>query len=499
MTEDQDRFLARTRARAQAVEVLTSIAAGGDSAGVPLLVAAVEAAVPAGPDRDAYLLALQAIQTAMEWAPAVRAADANPLRFRDAARAMASDARGKVKHLRPDLDAALTALETLADPAGVRAAAGLMARVSLPFVATNVMTRSGRWARPEPPPPQAPVVIVRLSVHGTSLSSFDVVRRDALLDLEAVVKVDRWPETAESLRLSFEADVSGAVFECGEILIKRDADAGRTRLVLRADVHPSSPIEVAVAASFVDAAGGLTPARFLGDRTMRLATATAGGLPAGAEVANERIIEMLAELEQVLPDLPADHRRDLTLLLGGSNTFAKRVQDGDVFDAAEKVDEKKVLQPRLKLVLSGHPEIGLRLQEATEQAGGETDLVLGQVVDELKVERDDAVTLDNAVRHLSQPTHYASVGHSQVSVLTILDLSSKVAPPGVPANYMGWLRPRLHGLEDPEYPSMVAVVIIPGAFPRPSDWQHMPDAVAEQRDALSADGDVIDDDGGAAA
>lgn len=499
MTDGQDRFLARTRARAQAVEVLSAIAAGGDGARLPSVIAAVEDAVPAGPDRDAYLLSLRAIQTAMEWAPAVRAADANPLRFRDAARAMANDARRKVKHLRPDLDAALTALETLDDPADVRRAAALTARVSLPFAATDVMSPTRRWARPDPPPPQGPIVIVRLSVHGTSLTLVDVVRRDALLDLEAKVKVDRWPETAESLRLSFDADVSAAVLECGEILIKRESEAGRTRLVLRADVHPSRPIEVAVIAEFVDGGGGLTRTRFLGDQTMRLATATAGGLPVGAEVANERIIEMLAELEQVLPDLPADHRRDLILLLAGSNTFAKAVQDGDVFDDAEKILEPTVLQPRLKLSLRGHPDIGMRLEEAPRQADGITDLVLGQVVDELKVERDEAVTLDNAVRHLSQPTHYASVGQSQVSVLTILDLSSKVAPPGVAANYMGWLRPRLHGLEDPEYPSMVAVVIIPAAFPRPSDWQHMPDAVAEQRQALSGDADETDDDGGAVA
>lgn len=492
MTDGADRFLVRVRVRAQAVEVLSGIARGIDGKALPALVADIEDGVPAGPDREAYVLALKALQAALEWGPAIRSADPNPLRFRDAARAMASDARAKVKHLRPDFGAALAALEQLDDQAAAAAAAGLMARVSLPFAATDVMAGSRRWTRPDPPPLQAPVVIVRLSVNGTSLSSLDVVRRDALLDLEAAVKVDRWPERADGLRLSFRADVSEGVFECGDILIRRDSDAGRTRLVLRADVHPSSPIEVVVTASFMDDAGGFTLARFLGDQTLRLATATAGGLPVGAEVANERIIDMLAELSQVLPDLPVDQRRDLTLLLAGSNTFAKSVQDGDAFDHAERILEQSVLQPRLKLSLRGHPDIGMRLQEAPRQAGGITDLVLGQVVDELKVERDEPVTLDTAVRHLSQPTHYASVGQCQVSVLTILDLSTKVAPPGVPANYIGWLRPALHGLDDPAYPSMVAVVIIPAAFPRPSDWQHMPDAVATQRDALTSDADGND-------
>jgi hypothetical protein len=37
-------------------------------------------------------------------------------------------------------------------------------------------------------------------------------------------------------------------------------------------------------------------------------------------------------------------------------------------------------------------------------------------------------------------------------------------------NYVGWLIPRLHGLDNPRYPSLVAVLIINTNLPVPSTW-----------------------------
>jgi hypothetical protein len=37
-------------------------------------------------------------------------------------------------------------------------------------------------------------------------------------------------------------------------------------------------------------------------------------------------------------------------------------------------------------------------------------------------------------------------------------------------NYVGWLQPRLHGLEDSAYPSLVGVLIVNTNLPVPSTW-----------------------------
>jgi hypothetical protein len=69
-----------------------------------------------------------------------------------------------------------------------------------------------------------------------------------------------------------------------------------------------------------------------------------------------------------------------------------------------------------------------------------------------------------------QPTQYGVGRGSQLSILVVLDHGRKEAPPGVIDNYIDWLRPRLHGLDDPRYPSLVGVLIVNTNLPVPSAW-----------------------------
>jgi len=38
-----------------------------------------------------------------------------------------------------------------------------------------------------------------------------------------------------------------------------------------------------------------------------------------------------------------------------------------------------------------------------------------------------------------------------------LTTAAKKHPPGIIDNYIDWLKPRLHGLDDPRYPSLVGL------------------------------------------
>ena len=49
-------------------------------------------------------------------------------------------------------------------------------------------------------------------------------------------------------------------------------------------------------------------------------------------------------------------------------------------------------------------------------------------------------------------------------------MSPKALPVGTPENYMFTLEPRLHGLTNPEAPSLTAVLIVNGNMPIPSSW-----------------------------
>ena len=75
-----------------------------------------------------------------------------------------------------------------------------------------------------------------------------------------------------------------------------------------------------------------------------------------------------------------------------------------------------------------------------------------------------------APKYIGQPTQYAAADGAQLSILAILDMSSKQLPIGTPENYLFTLEPRLHGLDNPEAPSLVSVLVVNGNLPTPSSW-----------------------------
>jgi len=116
------------------------------------------------------------------------------------------------------------------------------------------------------------------------------------------------------------------------------------------------------------------------------------------------------------------------------------------------------------------PEIGGRLTRGDPVAGGFDDLLHDDIIAELKVSRGKPITVDDCARYVGQPTQYGVSRGSQLSILVVLDHGRKIAPPGVIDNYIDWLKPRLHGLDDPRYPALVGVLIINTNLSVPSAW-----------------------------
>ncbi len=127
--------------------------------------------------------------------------------------------------------------------------------------------------------------------------------------------------------------------------------------------------------------------------------------------------------------------------------------------------------------LQGEPELGGRLERGSKLALGFLDVRHDGITAELKVERRTAVTQETAPKYVGQPTQYAAADGARLSILSILDMSRKTAPVGVPENYVFTLQPALHGLTNPEAPSVVAVIVINSNNPTPSSWSRRKTAV----------------------
>jgi hypothetical protein len=176
---------------------------------------------------------------------------------------------------------------------------------------------------------------------------------------------------------------------------------------------------------------------------------------------------MFAALES--PEFDTEDVRAFCRLFAACVRAAQVIMFEKTFMRGSRVSEPQ-FHNELERLLRADPELGGRLTRRDAVAGGFDDLLHDDVIAELKVSQGKPVTVDDCVRYVGQPTQYGIGRGSQLSALVVFDHGRKQAPPGVIDNYIDWLKPRLHGLDDPRYPSLVGVLIVNTNLPVPSTW-----------------------------
>jgi hypothetical protein len=84
------------------------------------------------------------------------------------------------------------------------------------------------------------------------------------------------------------------------------------------------------------------------------------------------------------------------------------------------------------------------------------------------------------------PGRSTAADGARLSILSALDMTAKTSPVGVAENYMFTLEPALHGLDNPEAPSLAAVIAINGNSPSPSSWSRRKTALQPVHDEAPA-------------
>lgn len=182
---------------------------------------------------------------------------------------------------------------------------------------------------------------------------------------------------------------------------------------------------------------------------------------------DQRLLELFDTLDSV--EFDREDARAFCRLFAACVRAGQQIMFEKTFMQGSKVGEAR-FHNELERLLRADPELGGRLTRRDRVAGGFDDLLHDDVIVELKAPSDSPITIDKCVKYLGQPAQYGVGRGSQLSALVVLDHGKKQAPPGVPENYMGWLRPRLHGLDDPRFPTLVGVLVINTNLPIPSAW-----------------------------
>lgn len=441
-----------------------------------------------GPDTPGFTaLAMRTLAEAIlatseleRWEKDVLAAAPDAERHRKAANLRAKRA---LENLDGDtgLDPLRTLLSTLAEMDDLDRCAAVRSELqalSLPIALIDAPPRSsssaphrGRDAAVTP----TPRVVVVASLDGALVTAPYALTPGKVHELGIEARVLDWPDGADALTIRALSRWPASAMELPEVRLERPADGngilvarGSSHLLLHASAtDPLQPIEITFEGEFTSE-GENRIAHLIGYPQLRIRTFDpAADVITGAPALDEHILALLSKLreEGIAPSEQEAFGRFLGAInrAGVAMTWEREFPKGTRPTEAEFQDE---LRKRLKMAT----ELGGRLSEHAWQGGGETDLAHDEVIAELKVERDTPATIDTATKYLAQPTQYASGGQRQLSILVVLDMSPKEEPPGVLANLVGIIEPKLHGLDDPAYPSRVAVVIINGGLPLPSDW-----------------------------
>jgi hypothetical protein len=284
--------------------------------------------------------------------------------------------------------------------------------------------------------------------------------------VRAVARADAWPADAGAMEVTLEG-VPSAVLSLSPITIARGAERGETWMVMGPEIPFDHPAELEAVVKFV---GGDRDrvAHVVGHRRLRVTTLDPS-LATGQPFVGQKIVEMLGELNARIPALPTQDRRDFVALLDATAAFASLALERDDLVG---IDER-AFQRKLKQAFVHDQRIGRDIREGTRLGGGIVDLILRRINDELKVIHEP-VDIADADRLVGQPTQYGAGTDAPVSILTVLDDSPKDAAPGIPANYIRWVYPQLHGAAQPAVPSMVAVVIVRVGYRRPHEWTSTP-------------------------
>ena len=468
------------RARRALLDSLAAIAGGSRDAGL-LDSALTRFRTAAGSLHDgdvvwAFVELAEALAHAVRWAQAVWSAEPDAARHATAARLRADRVSSSMDDRWPSaLREAAQEVDLLENPDAPAQFAARLRTVPLPPRLTDLYRPSGqaRSFEPENAEVGIPSAAILIHLQGEPVMRPTVVQPGALHQFEIEARVTEWPEGADALEVMFlSVHPRDFLYASGVRFTRHEL---RQPLEIRvAGERPPDDPPLALTARAVFLENGEPQVVCLaGNTTLEIVTFDPGtALPLDMPAAARRLQQMMNELSNALPTLAADVRRDARLLLEAVVRFAHTILD-DRLGQRHDIDEAW-FQQQLQQFLQADHWIGARLRVHERRAGGETDLVLGAVVVELKVEKETAISLDAArKRYASQTTQYASAGDCQVSLLAVLDVSPKRAPAGVMGNEMGWADPDTTSGQDPPFPSRVGVIVIRAGFPRPSDFSRI--------------------------
>ncbi len=468
--------------RIKAVEAVAAVLQGAASAealtaaATELKNAAAQLTPPASGIRYRQMATLlEALTLLVRWSVAVRTAEIDADRFSRSAKIVARDVSREldgntdVESLKRVVDKIMS----LSDIDGIPDVARFLLCIPLPLPLFVEIQKPALRERRQAGSTKAPSVVVAFTsfeLNGAALGDPHTVQPDLIYDLQVAVRVSHWPSEAERLLLEVMSVEPRSAYELPTFSF--DRPTGKAPFTVKATGrllvhHPitllARPLQFSYKARFEPA---VTESQISveGHRHLRMQCFDPAQEPqSGYGLVDTRVLFLRDEVRSLV-SLPDRELNDFLIFLTTLGAIAGQSLQSNIFPKQYSEEE---FQKEVTRLLRQNPRIGSALEEHPRASGGITDLSFHGIRLELKSEQAQFVTAEAASRFVPQTAQYVSGSDRRLGILGILDCSAKTQAPGLVENdiYLVNVPPRTGN----GAPILIAVVIIRGNLPRPSD------------------------------
>ena len=320
-----------------------------------------------GDDRWALTEALRSLGMAVDWEPAVEAADEKANAYREASRHIAqktldSDRKGTWSVGVTGALKVLAHLETFAD---VPRAAASLKRAPLVFAATNLMAPHSpaplQQTRPEIN--ETPTILLHFTLNDRPISWPMALQAGMSYRFGASAAITDWPRDVANIHIEWRTTVPETILvRSGFTITPEGKTSNEGYLLARAEIPPDQGVDMTPEVTVQDVDGKQSAARVVGQRSLRMNTFAPSEIGTGLPMVAQRIVELLAELEARIPSLTRADRLNLLHLLDATSRFAALASERKELC---EINEKG-FQKELKQALTMDHRIGRRIQEGSK-------------------------------------------------------------------------------------------------------------------------------------
>ena len=325
----------------------------------------------------------------------------------------------------------------------------------------------------------SPMLRVIVFLDHAPVASPQFLKSNILYPLEFRVRGLTWPSDAVRLHLDLLTTCPQEEFSVSDFTldkphcIKDGEYQGELVGQIKFSSGQSSVLDdlvFTVRSAFETSAGDFTEIPIIGHNELRLRVVNEDLHPlmTGNRRLDQHIAELVTKLLSDHPKIQGELPDLLKMLQALARLLATYAQEA-IYKGESDVPESEFQKTVLRDL---RYQLGQDVQEHPNQAGGITDIRYRGVIVELKVEDENGDREHISEKYTAQAAQYAGVEARQVSILLVLDLTTKDKPPGDIRNDIILTDVETHGGDDraKEFPSKTFVFVINGNMKSPSTY-----------------------------